>query len=72
MSRPFQSNTNFNVHTGDVQQGRNPSSFALSSAVSVGLHLPALCTQTCEAGVLAGGNGQPSMDQLDIHVYELF
>ena len=58
------------MHTGHVQQGRNTSSFASSSAVSVGLHLTALRPQTGESGAFARGSCQPRLDQLDL--YELF
>ena len=54
------------MNTGHIQQGRNTS----SSAVLIGLHLPTLCAQTGESGVLAGENCLPSMEKLD--VYELF
>ena len=40
------------------------------SAVSVGLHIFVLRAQIGESGVLAVGNCQPSVGQLD--VYELF
>ena len=67
----FPSNTVLcNVHTGHVQEGNNTSSFVSSSAVSGKRHIPALHAQTGEPGVLAGENGQPNADPLD--VYDLF
>ena len=44
-------------------------SLALSSAVSVGLHIPALCPQTDEPGVLAGVNCQRRVNQVEIYAY---
>ena len=58
------------MHTGHVQQGKNTSSFASSSAVSGGRHLLALHAQTGESGVLAGGNCQPNAALLDM--FDLF
>ena len=58
------------MNTSHFLQGRNTSSLTLSSAVSIGLHLPTLWAQTGESGVFAGENCPPSVEQLD--VYELF
>ena len=46
------------------------TSITSSAVVSVELHLPALCAQTGKSRVLAGGNCQPNVDQLN--AYELF
>ena len=45
------------------------SSLASLLAVSVGLHIPALCPQTGESGVLAGVNCQLSVNQLEVYAY---
>ena len=57
------------MHTRNVQQERKTSSLVSLSAVSVGLYIPALCPQTGESGVLAGVNGQLSVNQLEVYTY---